>query len=346
MYVCSLITSRILRLTLIVQFSMAIQPGIDRALSNTSRTAQGVSIVPTEPFDPSFFTTSDLLDEQDFSFLHRIVVGINATNLRALLNTGVSDVDKGDANGRTALLWAAWRGQVEDVKALLDYGADPGKTDYEGYTALAKACEGGHVYCVRLLISGGAPLDSVTKKGYTHLHVACGSLLTNNSVLAELINNGARLDMGDNQGQTPLHTACNRGSLETVGYLLDQGADINAMDGLNRSPTLLALLCWREDIFCYLVDKKAALDNTPPGKSLVHVATWGLSQKTWAVLTEAAQDGRLNPNCVAQKHQGHDIEQCFSQCRDKWYPAKRGDRKKELQIFRNMIQAVQLSGDA
>ncbi len=65
-----------------------------------------------------------------------------------------SDPNTRDANGGTALHWAASRGSVEIARLLLDAGADPSTTDGDGNTPLQVAQQKGRQKLVAMLGAG------------------------------------------------------------------------------------------------------------------------------------------------------------------------------------------------
>jgi ankyrin repeat protein len=58
--------------------------------------------------------------------------------LEDLIRSGAS-VDAQDANGMTALIWAASMGLSDNVRVLLENGADPALTSQDGRSALSEA---------------------------------------------------------------------------------------------------------------------------------------------------------------------------------------------------------------
>ena len=65
-------------------------------------------------------------------------------------------VDAKDRNGQTALMWAAWQGHAEVVKALIAGGADVSVKNEDGDTALTSAESEGYTKIVKALKKAGA----------------------------------------------------------------------------------------------------------------------------------------------------------------------------------------------
>src|SRR5262245_63078628 len=76
----------------------------------------------------------------------------DTATVRALLAKG-ADVQARDANGRTALMYAAENGDPTTVQALLTNGADVNARDSQGWTALVYAAENGDITTVQTLHS-------------------------------------------------------------------------------------------------------------------------------------------------------------------------------------------------
>lgn len=142
------------------------------------------------------------------------------------------------------------------IKLLLNANANTiNAQDKRGFTALHLACYGKAVSgsehsgvaraIVKLLFEHGADTGLRNEKGQTPLH-----LVTNDTVLTELfLENGAGLDVTNATGNTVFHfAASNLRYIETVRYLISQGANINAKNCKSNTP-LHETLIHISDIF-------------------------------------------------------------------------------------------------
>lgn len=80
--------------------------------------------------------------------------------------------DARDADGYTALMYAANRGHDGCVSRLLTHGANPNAADEQGSTPLMFAAQHGHTRIVERLLDAGADPDSRGDHGFTALEFA------------------------------------------------------------------------------------------------------------------------------------------------------------------------------
>jgi hypothetical protein len=82
-------------------------------------------------------------------------------------------IDSADSHGKTALWWAASKGQAPMVRLLIKRGASVNVAENKrGSSALIVASAAGHVAVVRALMDGGADVNFVNNKGNGAIHVA------------------------------------------------------------------------------------------------------------------------------------------------------------------------------
>ena len=133
---------------------------------------------------------------------------------------------------------AAVNGQVEEVKSLLDLGADVNVRNGSDWTPLHFAAWNGHSTVASILLQNDARVDAVTIYRSTPLHLAWKGGL---EVAEVLIISGAKIDARDVDKMTPLHWACKEGNLEVAEFLLQNGADLGAKDKDGRTPLYWAM---------------------------------------------------------------------------------------------------------
>jgi len=186
----------------------------------------------------------------------------NTAIVKALLAAGADANAKmsSDFNlGQTALMYATWFGDNhETVRALIDAKADLEAKDKDGRTALWFAADKGQTQCVRLLIAAGAEVDARDNEGATPL--ITGAAFPDVAKL--LLDAKADVNAKSDDDETPLHEAVNRNKLEAVKLLLASGADVNApqklMFGINQAtPLMMAAHGGMLDIMKLLLDAGA-----------------------------------------------------------------------------------------
>lgn len=145
--------------------------------------------------------------------------------IRSLIDTG-ADVDAPQGDGMTALHWAAEAGTLDMARVLLEAGANTDLSTRNGaYVPLHLAARAGHDAVVELLLAAGADASATTTSGSaTALHLAAAA--GNARSVQALLQHGAEVDVRESEwGQTPLMFAAARGRLPVVEALLGQGAD-------------------------------------------------------------------------------------------------------------------------
>ena len=147
-------------------------------------------------------------------------------------------------NSRTeALVEAVKLADLEEVKRLIDEGADVNAENRNGYL-LHKAAWNGHVGVIKLLLANGANVNLRDTRGKTPLHEAV--LRDNQEGVAELLANGADVNARDSNGETPLHIAVLHitvwsAHVSVIRLLLAKGVDVNVRDGWGNMPLHLAI---------------------------------------------------------------------------------------------------------
>jgi ankyrin repeat protein len=131
-----------------------------------------------------------------------------------------------DADGSTALHWAANQGDTELVRALLAAGAEVRASNDFGATPMSAAAEIGDAPVIEMLLKAGADVDSPNGEGETALMTVArtGRVDAARLLLKRGANPNAREHWGD---QTALMWAAAQCQPAMIRLLLDHGAAVD-----------------------------------------------------------------------------------------------------------------------
>lgn len=160
------------------------------------------------------------------SFLADAAEKLDRAAIRTLLKQR-ADVNAPQADGMTALHWAAYRDDLETAKLLVEAKADVKATNRYGVTPLSLACQNGNAPIVELLLAHGADPNTTLRGGETVLMTAART--GKPGAVEALLKRGADVNAKERRGQTALMWAAADGNTEVVELLLKAGADIQAM---------------------------------------------------------------------------------------------------------------------
>jgi uncharacterized protein len=160
-----------------------------------------------------------------------VMKGDRAT-LRALLQQR-ADVNAPQADGATALHWAAYRNDLEAADLLIRAGASAKATNREGASVLSLACINGSAPMIERLLNAGADANERLPNGETPLMMAART--GNVDALGVVLRHGGDVNAKETlRGTTALMWAAAESHPAAVKLLIDHGADINA--GSNAAP--------------------------------------------------------------------------------------------------------------
>jgi ankyrin repeat protein len=173
-----------------------------------------------------------------------LILAVQENNIKAvkkLIKKG-ADINSMDAYGRTALMYAVIRSNIDIVKELvMYYGTDLNVRDTDGRTALILCSwledEKGSEIADRL-IKADAELDIADNNKMTALMWAVYEGKENTAKV--LIDAGANFDLTDENGQTALIYASWKGYGEIALMLVNAGTDTTIMDDEGKTAYMLA----------------------------------------------------------------------------------------------------------
>ena len=138
--------------------------------------------------------------------------------------TAKVDPSATQADGTTALHWAAYHDEEAMVVKLLVAGAKAEVANRYGITPLLLACENGSEGIVRALLGAGADANAKQRGGESALMVA--SRTGKAGAVRALLEKGAKVNAQDRRDQTALMSAAAGGHTEVIELLVKSGAEV------------------------------------------------------------------------------------------------------------------------
>ncbi|KAL9076252.1 MAG: hypothetical protein Q9157_003716 [Trypethelium eluteriae] len=196
------------------------------------------------------FPGSDFFEGRNFTQLHRVLIGLEDSSLDKTIELNPESINTGDADGWTALHWAARRGESAFVSMLLQHRANPFlKTAREERTPLHLAAMRNSVPCIQQLLaycSGNQAVDLNARDFYGNTALRCAAENNCAAALAYLIQAGADLNLTSRSDEPPLWSAIYNNSHEAITQLINAGADVTKKT--RYSDTLLHFAAGQSDI--------------------------------------------------------------------------------------------------
>ncbi|KNG91704.1 hypothetical protein ANOM_000252 [Aspergillus nomiae NRRL 13137] len=239
----------------------------------------------------SLWYDSVWFEEQQFTSLHKIVLGAVERDIEDELDLSTSNINVKDSKGRTPIAWAAARGDVCSVKLLLRFGADPNISCDTGNNPLLRSVRAKSSECVRLLLEHGANARSKSTLGFTALHYAA-YYRDDETYIEPLLEYDAPVEEKDDYGWTPLSCTAEYDHDRSARALLDYGANIESRDKLGWTPLLRAVNSNSHKVCRLLLEKGANYHAmTFRSETILHLAAARGDIETISILAATTLNG-------------------------------------------------------
>ena len=153
----------------------------------------------------------------------------------------------------SALIENIYSNKIDEIKLLIDCGANIEVENRFGYTPLMIAIYYDKPAIVKFLIAKGGNIEAKDKYGYTPLMITAFYGMVD--FMRVLLDSGVNLEAKDKNGNTALMMGVHFGVIEVVRILINNGGNIEAKDNDNYALSMVAAYSGRADIMKLLIDQ-------------------------------------------------------------------------------------------
>src|SRR5262245_23113724 len=227
------------------------------------------------------------------SALHWAARRADTATVDLLLKSGAR-ADTANSYGITPLYLACINGDADMVVRLLDAGANPNTTLPDGETLLMTAARTGSVPVIKALLARGADVRArERRKGQDALMWAAAE--NNAAAVTALVEAGADRDGRSKAGSfTPFLFAVRGGRLESSRALLDAGVDVNQALSDGTSALVLAVMNAHYELAGLLIARGANPNADAQGWTALHQIAWSRRHNAGFNLPGPVQTGSLD----------------------------------------------------
>ncbi|XP_062589127.1 serine/threonine-protein phosphatase 6 regulatory ankyrin repeat subunit B-like [Saccostrea cucullata] len=188
-----------------------------------------------------------------------------------LVNKHPDLVKKNDFRGFNVLHSAAWGGNINIFKNLMERGLDVKGTSNYGHTAVHESSMNGNFQLCKYLVKNYLELvEVIDNNGESVLHKA--AFAGNVDIFKLLVDKRLDITSTTNEGKTVLHLCCMNGNLQMCKYLASNyPCVVNIIDNDGMTALHCAAFGGNVEIFKFLNQKRLDAENTSDqGKTVVH----------------------------------------------------------------------------
>lgn len=176
------------------------------------------------------FDSTDYFEVRRFPTIHLVILGLVKSDLETQILLSTDPIDSTDWQGRTALSWAAAKGDLKSVEMLLKHGADANIPSLNGSTPLMFASRAPSPSCLKPLLAAGARPNELNAWHVDALDYAM-RIESGTRYILPLLQGGADPNLCPPSRSDPLTRAAKSGNSKHLACLIEYGARPRELGG-------------------------------------------------------------------------------------------------------------------